>query len=65
MRKTTLEPHLSCSVQETAPKISYYSKNDNFSKIGNVAIALNLQNRQFGSKIKILKNIPKTTLDPH
>ena len=33
MRKTTLEPHRSCSVQKTAPKNTQYSKNDNISKL--------------------------------
>ena len=33
MRKTTLEPHRSCSVQKTAPKNTQYSKNDNISKM--------------------------------
>ena len=43
MRKTTLQLHLSCSVQKTAPKNSKYSKNDRFwkmAKIGHHAKAI-------------------------
>lgn len=38
--KTTIEVHQSCSVQKTAPKNTYYSKNDNFfemAKLGHHA----------------------------
>ena len=33
MLKTILEPHKSCSVQKTAPINTYYSQNDNISKM--------------------------------
>ena len=36
MRKTTLEAHSSCFVQKTAPKNTYYSKNDNISKMAQI-----------------------------
>ena len=34
IRKTAVEAHYSCTMQETAPKNSYYSKNETILKIG-------------------------------
>ena len=69
MRKTTVHTHYSCSVQKTAPKDTQYSKNGHFlemGKIGHHAKAIVFaKNGQFGSKIKILKNMRKTTLQTH
>ena len=55
--------------KKTAPKNTYYSKNYNFLKMGKIghqgkAIVF-AKNGQFGSKIKIRKNMRKTTLQTH
>ena len=39
-RKTILQQHLSCSVQETAPKNTKYSRNESILKIGHLAKAI-------------------------
>ena len=66
MRKTTLQTHYSCSAQKTAPKNTQYSTNGNFLKMGksghHAKAIVFAKNGQFGSKIKILKNMRKTTL---
>ena len=69
MRKTTLQTHYSCSAQKTAPKTTNIKKNGRFLKMGKIghhakAIVF-AKNGQFGSKIKILKNMRKTTLQTH
>ena len=69
MQKTTLQTHYTCSVQKTAPKNTQYSKNGHFLKMGksghHAKAIVFAKKGQFGSKIKILKNMRKTTLQTH
>ena len=53
---------------KNSSKNTQYSKNDNISKIariGHHAKSKHLQNRHFGSKIKIVKKMRKTSLEAH
>ena len=59
MTKSTLQIIYSCSVQKTARKNTKYSRNDTILKIGHHAKAP-MENGQFGSKIKIPKNMSKS-----
>ena len=59
MRKTTLQPHYSCSMQKSDQKTSESSKNDEFFQSGKIG------HGQFRAKIKTHKNMRKTTLQPH
>ena len=66
MGKTILQKHQSCSVQKSARKNTKYSKNERSLKISHLGLRLQpmqrvqpLQNRQFGSKIKKVKNMRK------
>ena len=63
-----IEPYESCYLQTTAPKNTWYLRNDKISKIGKLAIdpkAIALAKWSSGSNIKIVKNVPETTLEPH
>ena len=60
MSKSILQVISSSSVQKTAPKNTKYSRNETILKIGHHAKPL--QNRHFGSKIKIPKNMSKSIL---
>ena len=63
MSKSILEVIQSCSVQKTARKNTKYSRNETILKIGHHMQSLQpLQNRHFGSKIKIPKNMSKSIL---
>ena len=66
MRKTTLEPHHGCPVKKSGSQkqLLLKKKNYKFSKIGKIdRYAQPLPNGQFGSNIKLLKSMPKTTLE--
>ena len=68
MGKATLQSHQSCSVQKTTAKIVNIRKMTAFRKWPKLATMQRLQptqNGQFGSKIKIHKNMRKTTLQSH
>ena len=63
MQKTTLQLHLSCSVQKTTPKNSKSSKNDRFwkmAKFGHHAKAIILCKMVcLGRKLKFIKTCEK------
>ena len=71
MRKTILQDYLSCSVQKTFGKNTKYWRNETISNIGPVAKAIahaksiDMENGQFGSKIKNSKNMRKTILQDY
>ena len=71
MRKTILGEHYSCSVQNTTPKNTKYSRNKTILKISILekaiahAKAIAFANAQFGSKIKKAKKMRKTILQEH
>ena len=69
MRKKSLKTHQNCSIQKTARKKSYYSKNESILKMaknGPKAKAIaHAKYPQFGSKNKIALNMRKTSLQTH
>ena len=67
MLKTSLEPQQKCSKQKSTPKTPNSRKITSVPKWEKYAIMHGLypfQNGQFGSKIKMLRNIRKTSLEP-
>ena len=64
MSKSILQMIYSCSFQKTAPKNTKYSRNESiFEKHPSSMQSLGpMQNPEFGSKIKILKNMSKSIL---
>ena len=68
MRNTSLGPRQKCFTQKSTtktpniPKITGGQKSENFPIMHGLQP---LQNRQFGSKIKMFKNMRKTSLEPH
>ena len=62
MSKSILQIIYSCFVQKTAPKNTKYSRNESILKIGHHAKAIAMQNPDFGSKIKIPKDMSKSIL---
>ena len=68
MRETSLERRQKCSTQKCTPKTPNTLKITSVPKSENFAITHGLQplqNRQFGSKIKMLKNMRKKSLEPY
>ena len=68
MQTTTLEPHSNCWVQKTSKKNPNIWKMTTFPKWPKLASMHKLQplqKRHFGSKIKNVKNMRKTTLEAH
>ena len=67
MQKTSLEPQQKCSTQESTPTTPHIRKMTSVPKSEKFAIMQGVQpsqNRQVGSKIKMFKNIQKTSLEP-
>ena len=67
MRKTSLEPQQKCCTQKFTPKTPNIRKITSVPKSEKSTIMHGLQplqNRQFGSKIKMFKNMQKTSLEP-
>ena len=67
IRKTSLQPQQKCSKQKSTPKTPNSREITSVSKSEKFAIMHVLQpfqNRQFGSKIEILKNLRRTSLEP-
>ena len=67
MRKTSLKPKQKCSTQKSTPKTPNSRKVARVPKSEKFPIMHGLQplqNRQFGSKIKMFKNMRKTSLEP-
>ena len=62
MLKSILQIIYSCSVQKTAPKNTKYSRNETILKIAYHVKAIAHAKSHFGSKIKIPKNMSKSTL---
>ena len=65
MRKTSLEPQQNCSIKKSLQKMANNRKIKSAPKSEKFAIMHGLyplQNRQFGPKIKTLKNMGKTSL---
>ena len=65
MRKTSLRPRQKCSTQKPSPKTPNIRKIPSVRKSEKFGIMHGpLQNRQFGSKRKLFKNMQKTSLGP-
>ena len=67
MLKTSLEPQKKCSKQKSTPKTPNVGKITSVLKSEKCAIMHDLQplqNGRFGSKIRMLKNMQKTSLEP-
>ena len=62
MSKSILQIIYSYYAQKTAPKNTKYWRNESILKIGHHAKAIAHANRDFGSKIKIPKNMSKSIL---
>ena len=62
MSKSILQIVYSCSVQKTARRNSKYSGNESILKIGHHVKAIAHAKSQFGSELKIPKNMSKSIL---
>ena len=66
--KTSLQGHYTISMQKTARKNTYYSRNETILNIGQNGLhtkAIAFAKSSLGSKNKIAKNLSKTNLQAH